>query len=135
MVNSVKPQSKQTTSFGNTNTAGWSRPFRPEIWTLISAPYSSWFPLPHTLQAILFSPPSGNGFLSAVSLTQRKIPNREICHEIVAHFIPLRKRLSRKQNETDPNGTPHVNRLTHKLLSTGDLCALTRLPAENRVPN
>jgi len=39
-VNSVKPQCRQTTSFGNTKTAGMSSAFSLGIWMLISAPNS-----------------------------------------------------------------------------------------------
>jgi hypothetical protein len=51
-MNSVKPQSKQTRSFGNTNTAGLSIFFSPRKMDLISALNFVWFSDPHDLQVI-----------------------------------------------------------------------------------
>jgi hypothetical protein len=65
MVNSVKPQRKQTNSFGNTKTAGLFRASRPGQWMLISEPSSVWFSDPHFLQLIpaFLSPLEARSFL------------------------------------------------------------------------
>jgi hypothetical protein len=42
IVNSVRPQSKQTMIFGNTITVGLSRFLRPEKWMMISDPNCVW---------------------------------------------------------------------------------------------
>ena len=52
LVNCVKPQSKQTASFGNTKTPGLSRFLSPEKWMLISATNCVWFSEPHDLQIV-----------------------------------------------------------------------------------
>jgi hypothetical protein len=52
VVNREKPQSKQIKTFGNTNTLGLSRLWRPLEWTFTSALNSLWRPDPHDAQSI-----------------------------------------------------------------------------------
>ncbi len=51
-ANSAAPQSKQTTTSGNTITAGLSMFFSPRKWIPISAPNFLWLTDPHDLQGI-----------------------------------------------------------------------------------
>jgi hypothetical protein len=51
-LHSGKPQLKQTRSFGNTRTGGFSRFFMPGIWMLISTPNLVCLSDPHDLHAI-----------------------------------------------------------------------------------
>jgi hypothetical protein len=51
-MNSVRPQSKQTASFGNTHTMGLSRPFSPGKWIATSLLNVLWFLESHFLQAM-----------------------------------------------------------------------------------
>jgi len=55
IANSVKPQSMQTSSLGNTNTRGLSRFFSPDKWTSTSASNSRWFSEQHALHATSFT--------------------------------------------------------------------------------
>jgi hypothetical protein len=56
MVNSVKPHSKQTASFGNTHTMGLSKPFNPGKWMAISPLNTLWLSERHRLQVMAILP-------------------------------------------------------------------------------
>jgi hypothetical protein len=56
-TNPVKPQLKQTVTFGNAKTPGLSRTSRPEKWIIISVPNCVCFSDPHDAHAITMPPP------------------------------------------------------------------------------
>lgn len=55
-MNSACPQSKQTITFGNAKTDGWSKPVQPGKWRLVSASSNLKLADSHTLQFILRAP-------------------------------------------------------------------------------
>ena len=80
-VNHVKPQSKQTKSFGNIQTVGLSRLLRPRKWTLISELNSASLPDAHIKQGITNPTQPGAG-LSVVLMAPTRARHEKVAAQM-----------------------------------------------------